>query len=240
MDEVGKSLPINRTGNPVVHHVFTDRGLWNEEIRFEEFAPALPDDAVIIEVGGNTDAADSRILRDRYPAAFIHIYEPVPPYVAELDAKWNHDTRAAVHGVGLGQGTREVPFSASMLNGQSTYLMESTSSSLKDALAITIVDAAVELQRIIQYTPRGRIDLLHINCEGCEWELLESLGPERALSNVTHVQISFHNYSTKGLGAVVLQYCRLREMIEQTHVLVKGVPFGWERWTLRDGTDVIP
>ena len=236
MEIVGTSLPINKTGSPVAHHWLAETGLWNEQIRFAPFDPALPEDAVIIEVGGHTDAADSRKFRGAHAGATIHIYEPVPPFCQTLKSKWADDKQTVVHCAGMGDKKRDIPFSGDGLAGQGTYVMEGGAKRQGSAsqVAIHIVNAVAELSATVAASPHGRIDLLHINCEGCEWEMLESLlFSGRTIKDVKYLQISFHNYSSKGLGAVILQYCRLHEKLQQTHELVQGVPFGWERWALR-------
>ena len=58
---------------------------------------------MILDIGGNTVAADSREFLKMFPGAEIHIYEPVPPYVEELQRNWQNDLSQHLQpDVGLG------------------------------------------------------------------------------------------------------------------------------------------
>lgn len=76
--------------------------------------------------------------------------------------------------------------------------------------------------------------LLHMNCEGCEWDLLPQALESGFISDIRVIQVGFHNYGQVGLGKRVLEYCDIRQKMSQTHRLVDGaVPFAWERWVLK-------
>ena len=76
--------------------------------------------------------------------------------------------------------------------------------------------------------------LLHMNCEGCEWDLLPQALESGFISDIPVIQVGFHNYGQVGLGKRVLEYCDIRQKMSQTHRLVDGaVPFAWERWVLK-------
>ncbi len=78
--------------------------------------------------------------------------------------------------------------------------------------------------------------LLHMNCEGCEWDLLsQDLERENSfVSDIPVIQIGFHNYGEVGLGKRALEYCDIRKKMSRTHRLVGAVPFAWERWVLKE------
>ena len=56
-------LPYNvRTGEMMVHHLHTERGLWNEGQRFANLP--LTKDSVVMYVGANTEGRDGKTILD--------------------------------------------------------------------------------------------------------------------------------------------------------------------------------
>lgn len=232
MVELGNNLPINSTGNFVAHHWEAHNGKWNEEIRFHAFKPDLGAAPLVVDVGGHTEAADSQTLKKMFPHSNAHVYEPVPEYAALL-TKSLAGQGIQVHAVGLGNSARLVEYDATKLAGQATFVMESATARPESAQTMAIVDGVDELKRLMQASGRTTIDLLHMNCEGCEWELLSHMASTNMLRHVHYVQISFHNYGSLGIGDLMPQYCLIREALLRTHTPVAVVPFGWERWVAK-------
>ena len=77
----------------------------------------------------------------------------------------------------------------------------------------------------------GIIDLLHVNCEGCEWEMFDNLIETKVLETVRSVQFSSHYFPQ--VPNLLGRYCRVKEYLKQTHSMVYGQSFGWERWDMR-------
>lgn len=241
MRHVCKHLPINpSSGRFAVHHYEAQTGQWNEDIRFEPFEPELAAAPMIVDVGGNTNAADSLTFKRLYPHASVHVYEPVAEYAATLRAALAH-TDIAVHAVGLGSQPRNISYQPDQLAGESTFVMEGYDNTAArddvqqrpDSGTLAIIDGATEILDLLKGAARDRVDVVHLNCEGCEWELLQRLADGGVLPRVATLQVSFHNYGKAGIGDLLPKYCLIHEKMRRTHALVKGVPFGWERWTLK-------
>ena len=52
-----------------------------------------------------------------------------------------------------------------------------------------------------------RYDLLHVNCEGCEFAMYENLAEGDLLGKFSYIQHSFHYYSQPNLQH---RYCRYK------------------------------
>ncbi len=241
MQDIGCHLPVRKAdGEIVAHHYLAGRPeWWNEGIRFAPFGATLPEAPLILDIGGNTVAADSREFLKMFPGAEIHIYEPVPPYVEELGRNWREhlSQHVSIHDVGLGDRDKMVRLSQDNLDGQSTFIMDSLTKNEEEensAFLLRIVDARDELRDYLGVDANGRsrqrIDLLHMNCEGCEWEALTRLVETNMLQYIGVLQVSFHNYGVAGIGDLLPKYCLIREALEQTHHKVEAIPFAWERW----------
>jgi hypothetical protein len=250
MIDVGQNLPISPSGQLAAHHYDAGTGKWNEAQRFDSFDMyGLPPSPLILDIGGNTKAADSTRFRMIFPSSTIHIYEPVPAYSLQLE--WRGVVGVHVHKYGLGGSSRDVAFVDEALRGQSTFIMDAekpaagagaaadadanAAAGVGEALPLApgymrIVDGAAEMATLAPL-PSSHIDILHMNCEGCEWELLSRLAAvEGSFERIHILQVSFHNYGKDGIGALLPQYCTIREALRRTHAPVSLVPFGWERW----------
>ena len=246
MRDLGRHLPIRKNdGQLVAHHYLAGRPEWNEDIRFAPFGATLPNSPLILDIGGNTRAADSRKFLKMFPNATIHIYEPVPPFFNELRRNWQ-EVRGQVffHAVGFGMSNQTVDISPNDLDGEGTFIMDPVNklhSKDNTTMALKIVDAQAELLTYLNLgdnaLQRQKIDLLHMNCEGCEWGALMRLVVTDMLHYVGILQVSFHNYGTEGIGNLLPQYCLIREALEKTHHKVVAMPFAWERWVHKEKAD---
>lgn len=228
MIDVGKNMPINGSGVLKAHHYDARTGKWNEDIRFRPFKPALTQQSIIMDVGGHTDAYDSRKFLELYPGTRMHIYEPVIEYFNELKQRWKDVSNAKLHAYGLGASSRKVQIPISNLAGQSTFVMETDGDEKSEHMtSLDIKDVREELQTMMM--GRDYIDVIHLNCEGCEWELLSRLAQLDMLRVFRYIQVSFHNYGEDGIGELLPQYCLIREALMKTHEKADAVPFALTR-----------
>jgi len=141
-----------------------------------------------------------------------------------------------LYNVGLGKDDRIVEAS---IEGQSTFGMQKTSKKKEVNIEkLKIVKTSVALRGILNVRQEKGLDteisLMHMNCEGCEWELLEDLLEDPELvKKVKCLQISAH-YFPEWVANQNKRYCKIREQLRLTHKLAWGVPYAWERWDRLD------
>jgi FkbM family methyltransferase len=232
MIDVGDNLPISSSGELLAHHWDAGTGRWNDDIRFNPFLKTMSQSPLILDIGGHIAATDSEHFLEIFPAAKIHIYEPVPVFFSELKQRWLGRSCCTLHNFGMGGSARSISLSASDLAGQSTYVMNNDGGG-DNSTAIHILDGRAAIANFLS-SGSHQIDILHINCEGCEWEFLERLASTDMFRFIAILQVSFHNYGANGIGEHIYQYCLIREALEQSHYPVNSVPFAWERWVRRD------
>jgi hypothetical protein len=98
----------------------------------------------------------------------------------------------------------------------------------ENCMSVEIKDAAKEFWRL---TEIQEIKLLHMNCEGCEWEFFKKWIDTGILENVDIVQYSLHYLPlNQDIAVIKEKYCELHESLDKTHILEFGIPFGWQRW----------
>ena len=76
------------------------------------------------------------------------------------------------------------------------------------------------------------IDLLSLNCEGCEVALLETLLSQNYIESIPEVQLSWHPLDT--IPNVKERRCRIRAELSRTHDLYYSFHFSWESWVRKD------
>lgn len=231
LERVLYNLPLSN-GKYFAHHWDAKTGKWNEEIRFEPMD--LPkDNCVVMDIGGNTDAADTRKLLSEYPQCTFHVFEPVPPFFEKLQRAYNNpvfEDTVILHNVGLGRENTKVQLPKSAIHGQSTYVDNKKSN--EQSYTIVINDMRTVLNDLGIDEPQ-MVSLLHMNCEGCEWDTLLFMGENGLFNRFEIVQFGTHNYGDVGVGVRSWQLCQIRKYLSETHTLITEMPFGWERWLIK-------
>ena len=110
----------------------------------------------------------------------MHIYEPVPDFYKNLEKVWSdhrekNQWRVSVHNYGLGDSTRTVLLSPEDLKGQGTFGMKDSEQEDKQKIPLDIVEASEVVRNVTAGAGAEDLDLLHVNCEGCEYEMLENI-----------------------------------------------------------------
>ena len=110
----------------------------------------------------------------------MHIYEPVPDFYSLLEKSWLWLSRekqweVSLHKVGLGDNNRTVFLSPADLRGQATFGMENTEAEAEsdNTVELEIKEASQVLSEVLAQAED--VDLLHVNCEGCEYEMFENI-----------------------------------------------------------------
>ena len=122
--------------------------------------------------------------------------------------------------------------SPKQIDGQSTFVMSASEVESDEMISLHIKEAASEVRRLKKEKMPEHISLLHMNCEGCEWELLESI-----IKNDEHLSISviqFGSHFSPKVKDIAARYCKVREQLSKTHRMVYGQSWAWERWDRRN------
>ena len=79
------------------------------------------------------------------------------------------------------------------------------------------------------------IDLLSLNCKGCEYEVLKTLLSTNLVYHLRNIQFATHS-KLAGLKDPVVRYCKIQELFSRTHIITYQYKFMWENWRRRDLT----
>jgi hypothetical protein len=88
----------------------------------------------------------------------------------------------------------------------------------------------VRLRKIEDVMLENNLDLIHlvnVNCEGCEYPLLEDWIEKGLIHKFCNIQIEFHR---RILPETIARRCRIQEVLSTTFEKVYDFRFQWEHW----------
>lgn len=143
-----------------------------------------------------------------------------------------------VHPYGLAGNDMEIKVDVEALEGESTFVGNLKGGKNENTTItgqIKSFDFALsEIGQLYNHTADTVTPtLLDINCEGCEYNLLLQAKKHGFIERVPILLIGWHAYGNDGVGARAWDLCQVRAMLSETHEMVYGLGFGWERWVLR-------
>ena len=99
-----------------------------------------------------------------------------------------------------------------------------------ESIEMEIREAGPDIRKIAT-NYKDTVDLLHVNCEGCEWEMFENIIEHNLQTHIRIIKIGAHYFDQ--VGDIAERYCKIRETLNRTHYMVYGKPWAWERWDRR-------
>lgn len=219
MSKLTANMPVNNLGVMKAHHWDARTNKWNENERWTPMNLKQP--CSIWYVGANTHGRDGRVLQERY-GCHIHIFEPILPFRQSLTQNWKSVTNKTIYDYGLGGKTKFIK--GIKVEGESTFAMSSRSQSGETVFIRDVLSVFVEKKY-------AQVSLLHMNCEGCEWELLERLISANLLPFINILQIGTHLFPE--ISNIKFRYCEIESKLALSHTKVFQQYFGWERWSLK-------
>ena len=171
----------------------------------------LTQNSLVVEVGGYT-GVDIKKMRQLYGPFRTLLFEPVFHDEARLNLE---GLDVVVYPYGLGATTRSTAFG---IDG--------------DATKPTKEGKLAEIRRfgdVITELDITTVDLLQINCEGCEWEVLESVLKVEQRHIFHHIQVQFHA-SADWVENRLERYATIQDRLTETHELLYDQPWIWQLW----------
>jgi len=194
---------------------------------FEETFGYLKRESTFVDIGGYTGETISALNELYHP--HFEIFEPMDKALRILQSNLSAmtDLKFNVHPYGLGSSDR-VMYMEEPSTGDSARMVSDPSARMKDGSIekVVIKHAATAMKNV---TNGASVTLLHVNCEGCEWEVLESL--QSVFPQMEHIAIQWHGNSRQPNR--MERWCKIREKLHETHELDMLANWVWEHWTLK-------
>ena len=208
-----------------------DDAFWGvQHIRHTAFQGLLNSSSLIVEIGGNTGLDTSRFVQLYDP--YIISFEPLAQMSKDLMDKFRDNSKIEIQPYGLGDRARTIsvePFDDSN-TGTSIFrkLPSKDSSKIERIRLLDIVEVINNIRK--NRTRDGMIDLISINCEGCEFEILPVLVRHDLLQYFRIIQFASHMDVLRDSPCI---YCQMEQVLQRTHSIQYRYVMLWEAWTLK-------
>jgi FkbM family methyltransferase len=203
-------------------------------IRHTSFKNLLNSSSLIVEVGGNIGQDTSKFIR-LYNSSII-TFEPLVPMAKDLIKQFKTNPKIEIQPYGLGNRARNLSVEPADSSNTGTSIfrkLSSTNSSIIQQIQLLEVIRVIENIRRTK-TKDGIIDMISINCEGCEFEIIPAL----ILNNLTQyfriIQFATHIDVLKNASCI---YCQIEQALERTHQIIYHYTMLWEAWVLKNKTE---
>jgi FkbM family methyltransferase len=191
---------------------------------------SLNSSSLIVEVGGNIGHDTSEFIK-LYNSSIIS-FEPLLPMAKDLVVKFKSNPKIEIRPYGLGNRPRNIPiepFDGSNAGTSVFRKLSSPNSSTIQQIQILEVIGVIENIRKTR-TKNGMIDMISINCEGCEFEILPALIVNNLTQYFRIIQFGTHISLLTGSSCI---YCQLQQALERTHQTKYHYSMLWEGWILK-------
>jgi hypothetical protein len=208
-------------------------------------------------VGGHRDGGDGQHIQQLYKC-HIDVFEPIIEFFNDLKELWKDIPRSKLHPFGLGQHTREI--TGISLDEEATFAMsaDEKQKSLNSASFQAPGTTSVQIKSVAEFWDgyfgnapsssssssscptgpgdkslnHGFVSVLHMNCEGCEYEVMEAIISANLSQYFGLIQFETH-YAAEQVPNLVERLCKIDQALSFTHDKVFQQYFGWSRWVLK-------
>lgn len=188
----------------------------------------LTTDSVVLDIGGNI-GDDAESLINAFGAKSYVILEPMKYLYRKLQHRFKSNDKVTIYNIGLARKNGLFFVDMKGTQGDGTSIFHSSDNI--GSCSLRTVNASEF------YTKIGvgcfDIDLVTINCEGCEFEVLEHILATGIAKHFKHIQFATHT-QLDHLKDPVVRYCRIQELLKRTHNISYQYKFNWESWTRKD------
>jgi FkbM family methyltransferase len=209
-------------------------GFWSVEgLRYTIHKDLLNSSSLIIEVGGNRGHDIIKFIELYNPS--IISYEPMVSTWKSLSQQFKSNSKIEIHPYGLSNRARNLLIEPYDYENDRTNIFRKVfvrnSSKIQLIQVLNVVQVIESIRKT--RTKNGMIDMISINCEGCEFEILPAL----ILNNMTQyfriIQFATH---TGLLAEAPCIYCQIEQGLERTHQTKYHYSMLWEGWVLKNNT----
>jgi FkbM family methyltransferase len=212
-----------------------DGGFWSVEgLRHTAHKGLLNASSLIVEVGGNRGHDTVKFI-ELYNATIIS-YEPLKDMCKNLSELFKYHSRAEFHPYGFGGRARSLKIEPNDAGNAGTSIFRPLTSPNSSLIVnIELLDVVQVLNKIRRTrTKDGIIDMLSINCEGCEFEILPALILNDMLQYFRIIQFASHTNLVPSASCI---YCQIEQALERTHRVNYHYTMLWEGWVMRNDTN---
>ncbi|CAF3439386.1 unnamed protein product [Rotaria sp. Silwood1] len=211
-----------------------NRRFWAVDgVRHTAHKNLLNSTSLIIEVGGNRGHDTIKFI-ELYNASIIS-YEPLLSMWEDLTKQFKSNPKIEIHPYGLGSRARSLLIEPYDVGNAGTSIFRTLSATNSSNIQkIRLLDIVEVIRHIRETrTKNGIIDMISINCEGCEFEILPALILNRMIQYFRIIQFATHTGLLTESSCI---YCQIEQALERTHKILFHYSKLWEGWVLKSTT----
>lgn len=203
--------PPDRTWQSLAHTPHSEWMLYN----------LYPGVRHIVDIGGNRGVDIDEFL-NRNKEALIFTFEPTPYFFGVLKEAYQDNPRVNVSNEGASNTSGEAEF---IMDDVGTSGLQSTIEGEHVKVRLTDIDDI--FSRVFERVG-GPPDVLSMNCEGCEYDVMQRLIEKGWLSKIPFIQLSWH--TPDQVNDRVAKRCNIEKVLWQSHVRTYSTEYGWTGW----------
>ena len=201
---------------------------WSREgIRHTAFEGLLDSSSLILEIGGNR-GHDTMKFNDLYKSSIIS-YEPLMSMWTSLREKFKTNPKVDIRRFGVGNQSRKLFIERAgdknIASSMFHTISDPQSSTVEEIQILNAVDVVNDIRKT-----RPTIDLISMNCEGCEFEILPALIENNMTHHFRIIQFASHSSLLPGGNCI---YCQIEQALMRTHRTIYRYNKLWEAWILK-------
>ncbi|CAF0802777.1 unnamed protein product [Adineta ricciae] len=149
-----------------------------------------------------------------------------------LMKKFRTNPKVEIQPYGLGNHARTVEIERAGNQNEGTSIFRKLSSKNSTKIqSIQLLDFVQTIENIRKTkTSNGIIDMISMNCEGCEFEVLPALVLSNLAQYIRIIQFGSHMEVFRESSCI---YCQIQQALEKTHKVVYQYTMLWEAWAIQ-------
>lgn len=175
--------------------------------------PGTTESDVVLDIGGYR--GDFAAEMNRKYGCRVIVFEPIPEFFAAVSKRFESNNRVVVVPVGVsGDASEEMM----VMKGDSTGVYADGGV----AISVRLI-GIIEAMSMADVTT---VKVVKINCEGCEFAILEKLLSSGGITRIENIQVQFHGVAPNAEA----RYEYIQHQLPNTHMLTLDAGWVWQNW----------
>lgn len=188
----------------------------------------LNTDSTVFDIGGNKGEDAEAMIKRYHPGTYV-ILEPIKTLYSNLVKMFKSNDKVALYNFGLARKDDRFFVNVRGHGGDATSIFDGNDNG--GSCMLRVVNTTQFLLQV--GVPCYEVDLITVNCEGCEFEIMEELISSGMIGQFRHVQFATHP-TLAHLKKAPERYCEIQEKLKRTHKVSYQYKWCWESWTRKD------
>ncbi|XP_061183056.1 uncharacterized protein LOC133191329 [Saccostrea echinata] len=212
-------------GNFKLDHARGNGQFWEGETQYIRHThhKYLNSDSIVLDIGGNKGEDADAMIQAYHPGTYL-ILEPINSLFTSLVEKFRGYKNVILYNFGIASKNDIFYVNVVGHGGDATSVFTENKGGKCELRVFNTTDFMYRLG--VQCLD---VDLITINCEGCEFDILETLISSGLISRFKHVQFATHP-TLPHLERPVERYCEIQQKLARTHIIDYQYKFCWETW----------